>query len=195
MSQLKGRTIKWNADKSSFEILNYNPCPVLMGEPIPFMGEGVEWLADYIPVPAISYDQRIYVRIDKQQPSDTPHPEWPMYKTWITTYDKEKRPLADIIKSIEAEEANANSALLKEAEESKMTLFMSSYTLNIAKGVEPTDNEKNAEARHADVTYKIAQNAARRTYLIEQFTAGNILDISDGFERDNIAVGNTPFVN
>lgn len=194
MPQLKGRTIQWNADKSAFEILNYNPCPVLMGEPIPFMGEGVEWLADYIPVPPISYDQRVYVRIDKQQPSDTPHPEWPMYKTWITTYDKEKRPLADIIKSIEAEEANANAALLKEAEESKLSFFMSAYTLAIAKGVTPTDEEANAEKRHADVVYKMAQNAARRVYLIEQFTAGNVLDISEGFERDNIAIGNTPFV-
>jgi hypothetical protein len=85
--------------------------------------------------------------------------------------------------------------LLKEAEESKLSFFMSAYTLAIAKGVEPTAEEANAEKRHADVVYKMAQNAARRVYLVEQFTSGNVLDISEGFERDNIAIGNTPFVN
>src|ERR1035437_9799121 len=184
MPQLKGRTIQWNADHTSFETLNYNPCPVLLGEPLQNMGEGVDWLADYTPIPPISLDQRVYVRIDIQQPTDMPHPDYPMYKTFQTTYDKEKRPLSDIIKSIEVEEQNSNAALLKEAEESKLLFFMAAYNRDIAKGVEPSDDAKNAEVRHADVVYKMAQNAARRVYLIEQFTAGEVLDISSGFERD-----------
>jgi len=64
MATLKGRTIQWNSDHTSFEILNYNPCPVLLGEPLQNMGIGVEWLADYIPYPAIALDQRVWVRID-----------------------------------------------------------------------------------------------------------------------------------
>jgi len=192
---LRGRLIQWNADHTSFETLNYNPCPVMLGEPLQFMGEGIEWYADFEPLPPVSLDQRVYIRIDISQPTDIPHPEWPMYKTFQTTYDKEKRPLSEIIKSIEAEEQNSNAALLKEAEESKLSFFMASYTLAIAKGVTPTAEEQNAETRHADVVYKMAQNAARRIYLIEQFTAGVVLDISSGFERDNIAIGNTPFIN
>ena len=195
MDLLPGRLIQWNADHSSYEILNFNPCPVLLGEPLQDMGPGVEWLADYIPVPAVELDQRVYIRIDVQGPTDFPHPEWPMYNTFQTTYEKEKRPIADIIKSIELEEQNANSALLKEAEESKLLFFMAAYNRDIAKGVEPSDEAKNAELRHADVTLKMAKNASRREYLISEFTAGNVLDISSGFERDNIAVGNSPFQN
>jgi len=167
----------------------------MLGEPLQFMGEGVEWYADYIPVPALDYDERVYIRIDVQGPTDFPHPEWPMYKTYQFTYDKEKRALPLIIKSIELEEQSANSALLREAEESKLSFFMAAYTLAIAKGETPSDEMVNAEARHADVTYKMARNAARRVELIEAFTAGQVLDISSGFERDNIAIGNSPFQN
>jgi len=192
---LKGRLIQWSADRMSFETLNYNPCPVMLGEPLQDMGEGIEWYADYEPLPPIDYDQRIYIRVVKQQPTEIPHPEWAMYKTFQITYDKEKRSIEDIIKSIQIEEQNANAALLKEAEESKLNFFMAAYTLAIAQGVEPSDEAKNAEIRHSDVTYKMAQNAARRVYLIDEFTAGNVLDISSGFERDNIAIGNAPFQN
>jgi len=195
MNLLPGRLLQWDATHTTFETLNYNPCPVLLGEPLQNMGEGIEWYADYIPVPAVEYDQRVYIRIDVQGPTDIPHPDYPMYKTYQFTYDKEKRELPLIIKSIQQEEQNANAALLKECEESKTLFFMAAYNRDIAKGVEPSDEAKNAEVRHADVTYKMAQNAARREYLIAEFTAGNVLDISSGFERDNLAVGNAPFQN
>jgi len=192
---LPGRTIQWNADHTSFETLNYNPCPVMLGDPLQDMGEGIEWYADYIPTPAVDLDQRVWIRIDIQGPTDITHPEYPMYKTFQTTYEKEKRELSLIIKSIEQEEQNANAALLKECEESKTLFFMAAYTRDIALGVEPSDEAKHAEVRHADVTLKMNKNAARREYLIEQFTAGIVLDISSGFERDNLAVGNSPFQN
>jgi len=71
---------------------------------------------------------------------------------------------------------------------------MAAYTLNVAKGITPSTEESNAEIRHADVTNKLAQNAARRNYLIAQFTAGEVLDISSGFERTVVIPGNEPFI-
>lgn len=204
MTQISGVFIQWkHKDTQNFNdvkdgdytLINSNPCPVINGEPIPTMPDGYEWLANNTESNPVTYDPRIFIELQHTLPTNLPHPQWPMYNQYRTTFSLEKRSTDQIVESVRQEERLANNTLITEAEKEKMDKFTTGYLISISKGLSPDEAQLNAVARHQDVEVKMNRNASNAEGLIGRILLGENVDISSGWEYDNIPVGGFPFSN
>lgn len=160
------------------------------------VGEGYAWMPREQGECPIDYDSRIFVLVSDTQPTNTPHSVWPNYKRMYTKYSLERRTDAEIIESIIQEEKMANNQLDLQADSETMNTFVLGYLVSKANGIPVTEAQVNAYNRQGDVQFKKAQNAGTRIEMIRQIGLGNYnIDISLGWERNDIAVGGFPFSN
>jgi len=204
-SNLQGVYLQWlrpkteidfnNVLSTDWQFIKTLQCPVIDGSAFD-LGENYEWLANEQGVQPIYYDSRLLVLIEDARPSKTHHSLFPNYKRFYRADALEQRSIPEISESIIQEEKMANTALDQEADVAVMTTFVLGYLAAIASGLVPTEAQVNAYNRQAYVQQKKSQNAANRIELIRQLNLGNYnVDISLGWERDNITVGGFPFSN
>lgn len=205
-SNLQGVLIQWLKPKTEIDFndvkstdwkfITAMQCPIVDGSALPDLGDNYEWVANEQGVQPINYDSRLYVLVNDSRPSNTAHSVFPNYNTFYTSYALEHRSIEDVTASIIQEEKMANNALDAEADVSTMNTFVLGKLDAFTNGLAPVEAQINASNRLVYVQQKKAQNASNRIELIHQLTLGNYnIDISSGWERDNITVGGFPFSN
>jgi hypothetical protein len=208
MIQPFGVIINWLKPKASINfpnvvlgvdyelIMGSHQCPNSDGSPVTFIGYPTyEWLANYDAPQHPDYDPRLYVLNVDTRPTNTPHPDYPNYKEYATTYQLVKRTNSEIIESIRAEEAAANSALVTEGEQTKTNYLATVAISKQQSGITLDTIDTNALARLTEVADKIRRNANNAANLITAINANQTVDLSVGWEYDNITVGGIPFAN
>ena len=205
-TNLQGVLIQWLRPKNEIDfndVKSYDwkfiktlQCPVMYGDALPDLGDNMEWLANESGTQPLDYDSRLFVLNIKSKPTNVAHSLFPNYNRFFTSYELTRRTDEEIIESIIQEEKLANSQLDDEADVNTMNTFVLGYLAAKADGIQPVQAQINAYNRQAYVQAKKAQNAANRIELIKQLNLGNYnIDISSGWERDNITVGGFPFSN
>ena len=204
-SNLQGVLIQWLRPKTEIDFENVLPtdwqflktlqCPLMDGSAFE-LPNGQEWLANENGEQPYNYDPRLFVLNSDTRPTNRPHSEYPNYNTYFTKYDLVKRTVEEVSASIIQEEKMANNSLDTEADVNTMNTFALGYLIAKANGLTPTQEQENATTRLADVQMKKNKNAQNRLLLISQLEAGNFnIDISSGWEGDNISLGGVPFSN
>lgn len=205
-SNLQGILIQWLKPKTEINFSNVLPtdwkfikamqCPIMDGSPLGDLGDGYEWLAIENGIQPLDYDSRLLVLIEDGRPTNTPHTEYENYNRFYKQFGLETRTVEEITESIIQEEKMANTALDLQADSETMNTFVLGYLVSKASGIAVTEAQQNAYDRQGYVQLKKAQNASNRIELIRQLSIGNFnIDISSGWERNNIAVGGFPFSN
>jgi len=204
-SNLQGKIITYNKPKAEINFSelqqsdwsfksNYQ-CPVVDGEAFD-LGGNDEWLVVRYGDRSATLDGRLWNEIEDSFPTNTLDSEFPNYKKFMYVYEYAHKSIDEITPSIIQEEKLANTALDEEADVAVMTTFVLGYLAAKATGLQPTEAQVNAYNRQAYVQLKKQQNASNRIELINQLNLGNFnIDISTGWERDNITVGGFPFSN
>jgi len=182
-----------NVKDTDYALVKAAEFPRQDGEPLEGLPENYEWLENCIPFAAPDYDPRLFVLNESIQPTNIPHPVHPNYNQYRTTYSLVRRADELIIASVRQEEASANNSLLTEAENSKLNYFATGAALTLAQNLPLSEAEQNAMTRHADVQMKMSKNAANADLIISKIIAKENIDISSGWEKDNIAEGGFPF--
>lgn len=189
-------TVDFNDVKDSdYTLVKCAQFPRADGEPIEGLPEGYEWLANCSGDTPPDYDPRLFVLNSDTRPTNIPHPEWPNYNQYRTQTSLTKRTNEEIISSIRQEEALANSSLVTEGETTKLSYLAMNATIRKVAGMQLSETDTNAIARHAEVSEKMLRNAANAELLINKVTANENVDLSSGWEYDNISVGGYPFAN
>jgi hypothetical protein len=205
-SNLQGVLIQWTKPKSEIDFNNVQStdwkyitamqCPIMDGSALPDLGDNYEWLANEQGIQPMSYDSRLHILKNDSRPTNTPHSQFPNYNRFFTSYELEHRSVEEVSASIIQEEKMANTSLDTEADVATMNTFVLGYLAAKAEGIDPVESQINAYNRQGYVQLKKAENAGNRIALIAEITNGNYnIDISAGWERDNIKVGGFPFSN
>lgn len=204
---MKGVIIEWLKPKTSIDYNNLvegtdyriinpnNEYPRSDGEPVEFIGfPNYEWLKRvYTPQP--NYDPRLYVLQVSEKPTNVKDTIYPKINTFVQSYQVIERSKADIIASIRLEQQMADGSLYQECDINKLSVLMLGYNTSIAKGLTPSEAQVNAYNRQQYIELKIQQNAANADTLIEAINNGQMVDISSGWENDNVPAGGFPFSN
>jgi len=185
-----------NLQPNDWKFLNLYKCPVMDGSPIPPLGDNIYWFVDEHGVQPPSYDPRLLLLNEDARPTNVKSTTYPNYNMFFFKYTVSNRSVDEVRESIINEEKLANANLDKEADVSTMNTFVQGYLCAVAAGLNPTDAQVNAYNRQADVQEKKAKNADNRLLLIAELESGNFnIDISSGWNNDNIAPGGYPFSN
>ena len=198
MMNLNGVNIEWLKPKSEIDLNNpiegvdfivrnpNKPYSRIDGQPVEFIGyPNYEWLTKvYAPAPDV--DNRFFVVLVKNYPSQIPDVTNPLIMTYTQKYDVERRDNESIITSIRQEEQAANNALYLESDYKTMNVLCADYSAVVSEGNAPSQEQTNARLRVADVSSKVLLNAANATALIDAVTQGLTPDITQGWEKDNI---------
>lgn len=205
----KGIIIHWLKPKASRDYANLiegvdfkviNPliaCPATGGEPVSFAGvpdaENYEWLVKPDGI-HVGVDYRLYIENEAKRPTDTPCVDYPNYNVYITEYGIVRRSNLEIIAAIRQMEKQANTAVLAEADATKLTMMQSAVNKAYSMGLIPlTPDLQAVEDRLLEVSNKANQNAANAASLIAVVEAGGIPDLDSGWEFDHITPKGFPF--
>jgi hypothetical protein len=193
---LQGKLIKWlKAERNyvnpvngvDYSIINSNPCPVIPGNPIVGLPDGEEWLANYT-VSSSQYDQRIWVQMVTLRPTNIPHPTYPVYNQYQTSFSLQKRSENEIINAIIAKKEDANSALQADA---GGAIFMANALNAIddkQRGVTISADQIACIDRLKEVTAKMNNNAEHANNLIALLKSGGEPDL-DAIKTDSCEFG------
>ena len=196
MATLQGKLIKWLVEPRNYtnpvngidySIINSNPCPVIPGTPIVGLPAGEEWLANYT-VPSSQYDQRIWIQMVTLRPTNTPHPIYPVYNQYQTSFSLQKRSENEIINAIIAKKEDANSALQADA---GGAIFMANALNAIddkQRGVTISADQIACIDRLKEVTAKMNNNAEHANNLIALLKSGGEPDL-DAIKTDSCEFG------
>jgi hypothetical protein len=185
-----------NLQPGDWKFLSLYKCPVMNGSPIPPLGNNTYWFVDEHGVQPPSYDSRLLILNEDARPTNVKSTLYPNYNMFYFKYTVTNRTVEEVTQAIITEEKLANANLDREADVSTMNTFVQGYLCAIADGIPATEAQINAYNRQGDVQLKKAKNADNRLLLIEQLTGGNFnIDISAGWNNDNIAPGGYPFSN
>jgi len=208
MLQPFGVTINWLKAKTSVNFPNVvlgvdyelikgsHQCPNSDGSVVGFIGyQSYEWLANFEAPQHPDYDNRLYVLNQDTRPTNVKHPDFPNYNQYATVYTLVKRSNEEIIASVRAMESQANSAIVSEGEQSK-TNYLATVAINKKQLEIPLDLiDTNSLARLVEIADKIRRNADNASVLIAKVNANETVDLSAGWEYDNITKGGIPFAN
>jgi len=181
-----------------YEIRNPNmACPNTDGSPVNFSGapgaENYEWLLRPDGV-RVGVDYRIYKENEAKRPTQIKDEEYPNYSIFITEYGVVRRDDAEIIAAIRQMESAANSSVLSEGEQNKLTMMQAAvnraYNLKL---LPLTQDLQTVEDRLIEVANKANQNARNASDLIDIVNSGGIPNLDSGWEYDNITAQGFPF--
>lgn len=203
-SNLQGVLIQWTKPKAEIDFLNMKPtdwkfitamqCPIMDGSVLPDLGENYEWLANEEGIQPLDYDSRLFVLNQDARPTNTTHSLYPNYKSYKTNYSLVHRTIEEVTNAIIQEEYAANNALDVEADVATMNTFALGYLRAKQAGGTPTEKQENAVIMLDDIQMKKSKNGGNRAMLIGQLALGNFnIDISSGWERDNVPTLGEPF--
>lgn len=152
------------------------------------MDPDYEWLVKYIPYAEPLFDSRIYVMATNLPDlagleSFEQHPNYVGLREYRITYTPERRPDADIIRSIENAQKEANNGVFSEAVHKDEFAFMLNSIHKDAKGQILTIEEQDQIDKLAIVTVNLAKNADAAENKIAQVTAGQVPNIDEGWEK------------
>lgn len=163
------------------------------GEQITGLDPSYEWLVNRTPFAMPDYDSRIWILTETKRISNEINNEYPNYNSYETLYGLQKRTSEDIIASIRAKEAEANAAIMSEAESSKLIVLSQSAAFKNQQGIALSEGESAAQIRMVEVADKINRNAANAELLISIAENNNEPDIDSGWEYDNLSDVGYPF--
>jgi len=203
-SNLQGILIQWLRPKTEIDFQNVlstdwmfiknMTCPRMDGGLLGDLGNNMEWLAIEDGIQPLDYDSRLLILVEDARPTNTPHSDFPNYKRFYKQYALQNRTVAEVSESIIQEENAANNALDSEADVATMNTFALGFLIAKQGGNTPTSKQINAVSMLEDIQVKKSKNGSNRAMLIEQVKHGNFnIDISSGWERDNIPTLGEPF--
>jgi len=174
--------------KSTKQIIKEDLYPRADMQPVQGLDPDFEWLIKYTPYSEPPYDSRIYTMKDVTPIGDElvncpEHPNYPGLKAYTHTFVPERRPDADIIRSIENAEKEANNGVFSEAVHKDALAFMINSVHKDAKGYELTAEEQDQIDKLAIVTVNLAKNLDTKENKIAQVEAGLVPNIDAGWEK------------
>lgn len=174
--------------KSTKQIIKEDVYPRQDMQPIQGLDPDYEWLIKYVPFAEPAYDSRVFImqtnlpdlsNLDKFQE----HPNYEGIRAYTIGYEPERRPDADIIRSIENEKKEANNLVNNEAMYKDEFAFMMNSIYKDAKGQILTTEEQDKIDKLALMNVALAKNEDAAAIKIAQVEAGQTPNISEGWEK------------
>lgn len=134
--------------KSTKQIIKEDVYPRADMQPVQGLDPDYEWLVKHVPFAEPPYDPRIYIMATNLPDLASlelfeEHPNYPGLREYRITYSPERRPDADIIRSIENAEKEANNLVFSEAVHKDKMAFMLNSVHKDAKSLELTIEEQD----------------------------------------------------
>ena len=153
-----------------------------------------QWLLKHTPLESPVFDSRIWVLVNvlpklkvmaTEGTLDTlpPHPDYPDVKAYQLTYETEKRPEEDIIKSIGDACESANRELLTYRTTESMLISTAGILSRVQSGVQPSVTDQEILHRLMEFDVKIRKNEDTKQLKIQQVEQGQEPEIDEGWER------------
>ena len=173
--------------KSTKKIIKESNYPNDDMQPVQGLDPDYEWLVKHIPFVEPPYDPRIYIMVTNFPDLNflenfEEHPQYAGLREYRITYSPERRPDADIIRSIENAEKEANNGVFSEAVHKDAIAFMVNAIHKDAKGYDLTVDEQDQIDKLALVTVNLAKNADAKELKVAQVVAGEVPNIDLGWE-------------
>lgn len=174
--------------KSTKQIIKEDLYPRADMQPVQGLDPDYEWLVKNIPFAEPPYDSRIYIMATNLPDLASlelfeEHPNYTGLREYRITYSPERRPDADIIRSIENAEKEANNLVFSEAVHKDKMAFMLNSVHKDAKSLELTAAEQDQIDKLAITTVALAKNKDNKENKIAQVTAGQVPNIDEGWEK------------
>ena len=174
--------------KSTKEVLIEGVYPRADMTPIEGGDPDYEWLIKYTPYVEPPYDSRIFTMKDILPIGEglLTCPEHPLYaglKAYTLTFEPVKRENADIIRSIENAQKEANNLVNNEAVHKDEFAFMMTSIYKDAKGQILTIEEQDKIDKLLLMNVALAKNADAAENKIAQVNANVPVNIDEGWEK------------
>ena len=174
--------------KSTKQIIKEDVYPRADMSPVQGLDPDYEWLIKYVPFAEPAYDSRVFImQTNLPDLSDLDnfqeHPTYAGIRAYTIAYEPVKRPDADIIRSIENAEKEANNGVFSEAVHKDAIAFMVNAVHKDAKGQTLTVEEQDQIDRLAIVTVNLAKNRDEALNKIAQVEAAQTPNISEGWQN------------
>jgi hypothetical protein len=174
--------------KSTKQIIKEAVYPNADISPVVGLDPDYEWLVKHVPFAEPDYDSRLYIMqtvLPDMAALDSfiNHPSYAGVREYRITYNPQKRTDADIIRSIENAEKEANNLVFSEAAHKDEFVFMMNSVYKDGKGSGLTAQEQDQIDKLAIVTVQLAKNKDAAAIKIAQVIAGNEPNIDEGWEK------------
>ena len=174
--------------KSTKQIIKEASYPNEDISPVVGLDPDYEWLVKHVPFAQPDYDPRLYI-MEMVLPdmafldSFQEHPSYAGIREYRITWNPNKRPNEDIIRSIENAEKEANNGVFSEAVHKDEFAFMLNSVHKDAKSQALTTEEQEQIDKLAIVTVNLAKNKDAAAIKIAQVEAGQEPNIDEGWEK------------
>ena len=174
--------------KSTKEIIKEAAYPNSDMQPVQGMDPDYEWLVKHVPFAEPQYDSRIYIMATNLPDlagldSFGEHPNYPGLREYRITFTPERRPDADIIRSIDNAKKEANNLVNNEAVHKDEFAFMMNSIYKDSKGQTLTTEEQDQIDKLQIMAVNLAKNQDAADNKIAQVTAGQVPNIDEGWEK------------
>jgi len=163
--------------------LKHAPYPNVDMSPVQNLDPSYEWYLKHTPFASPDYDSRIWTLLEDEGISEEFHPDYPEIKIYKRTFDVERKPDVDIIRSIENAEESANRELLTYRTTEKMLLTSAGVLARINSGVQPNAKEQEMLDNLMAFDVKVWKNDEEKKRKIAQVLEGLEPDIDSGWEK------------
>lgn len=183
-----------HVDKRTGKIVKEAPYPRADMQPEVGADPNFEWLLKHTPFTSPDYDGRIWKqKILKTDTEDIvannqwdmlePHPVYPDFKAYVTTYSLEKRADEEIIAAIQSVENQNNEELIDYQTKTKLLTITVNALLRKDKKLILTAKEEAALAQLSAFGEQIWKNDAEKEAKVQQVKDGLEPSIDTGWEK------------